>query len=217
MTTQEKRLPKGIWSECWHICYSLRDSCPCVASSKGWGLPAPLPRKLRNHWVAVWDTHVEVSPMSMWRGSLRAPGHKGVWRGLLAAISGLCLLPFIRSPWEHLVLRLKPEHHLPCWSFCAGSLALKDKASTSDFYAVWHIKICWWTMLEVPWAPAIWNQSCLKHMIRIILLQKYFLFPAQSSCTNTCNEVRTNKQLEFAKVFFLSSNSHSYFLYSVIL
>lgn len=31
---------------------------------------------------------------------------------------------------------------------CAGSLALKDKASTSDFYAVWHIKICWWTLLE---------------------------------------------------------------------
>lgn len=54
-------------------------------------------------------------------------------------------------------------------------------------------------------------------MICVILLQKYFLFPAQSSCTNTFNEGRTNKQLGVAKAIFLSSSSHPYFLYIVLL
>lgn len=151
--------------------------------------------------------------MSSQRGTLRAPGRALVWRGMLAATSGLRPRAVISSPQEHAVLRLKPGYHLPYWSFCAGQ-------QSSQPVAIKHLLLTFiqFDMLKFAEelcqrclrAPTIWNQSRQKHMICIMLLQKYFLFPAQSSCTNTFNEVRTNKQLGFAKEIFLFSSCHSY-------
>lgn len=122
----------------WHICCALIACCPAAEPSKGWGLLVLMPVRWGSPGLRFQPGTVRGEP---W-------GHKGVQDfggGHMLLLVGHGSLQY--SSWSQGIV-------FPigvCW--IAVILAHRDKASTSDFYPVWRIKICWGTLLEALEGP----------------------------------------------------------------
>lgn len=137
-------LLKDIWLVCWHICCAPIACCPPVALSKGWGLLAPL----------SWGTLGLRS--QLWTIREESWGHQGVQE-----FGGGCWQPPQSSGhvlWSaaHGSGEIEARGSSSLLEFLywvAVVLARRGRASTSDFYPVWHVKICWGTLLEALEGP----------------------------------------------------------------
>lgn len=151
----EKVLLKDIWLAFWHICCAPLVCCPYVAPNKGLGLLAPLPLSWGTPGLRSWPWTVREGPwghqgMHEFGGGCWWPP-QGSGHVLLPAAHGT--LPMVHCPCSAQIEARASYSLLDFLCWIAVVLACKDKASTSDFYPVWHIKICWGTLLEALEGP----------------------------------------------------------------
>lgn len=136
-------LLKDIWLVCWHICCTPIACCPPAAPSKGWGLLAPLPLS--------WSLSHEQSERNP-EGTRACSSLEGDAGGHLRAQAMCCYQQPTGACSAQIEARVSSSLlEFLCW--ISVVLARRNKASTSDFYPVWHVKICWGTLLEALEGP----------------------------------------------------------------